>query len=713
MQNRVFYLRGSSVTTLIERVPPIYWWLPLDEGPVTAPKSVASGVLLIDGTPDQLERAVRLKGTHRGLLVVVVADTEDAPDVPSPEVYAYVPLNAPRASLLKTLATAFAHLDLRQAYERTQTDLARLASELRDLNTIGINLSAERNTDALLELILSLAREITCSDAGSLYLVESDEAGHRRLRFQLVQNDSWSAPFKEDTIPISSRSVAGHAALTGEMLELADAYVTPFGSPFQIDRTFDEQTGYRTKSMLVVPMKTPRDEVIGVLQLINCKVDRGRRFTSRAEIEREALPFSPRSRELASSLASQAAVAIENARLYADLHAALRTVENSQKQIIQGERLRALGEMAGGVAHDFNNVLAVVVGRAQLLLRQTEDPDVRRQLEVIEGVGQDGAQAVRRVQEFARTRRTRPFERVDLSQVVCDVVGITRIRWHDEAQARGVIHDVRVETTPVPPVIGDAAELRESVMSLLLNALDAMPGGGQVVLATGVERDRVYCAVSDTGSGMTEEVRQRIFEPYFTTKDEQGTGLGLSIAYGIVTRHGGEIDVQSRPGGGSTFTIRLPIGRDSARTEPSPPLSRVDRRGRILVIDDEPAVRDILVDLLSRQGHDVVACADGRAGIARLDGDPFDLVMVDLSMPGLSGWEVVRVVRQKSPATQVSLITGWGDQIDRDEVRQKGAEFLVAKPFNLDEILAVVDEALARRERELGGAREIPGPTVW
>ena len=189
---------------------------------------------------------------------------------------------------------------------------------------------------------------------------------------------------------------------------------------------------------------------------------------------------SARSQDLALALAAQGAVALENSRLYAELRTALVTVEESQQRIIRNERLRALGEMAGGVAHDFNNVLAVVVGRAQLLQRQIDAPDLRRQLKIIERVAQDGAQTVRRIQEFARMRRTRPWQHVDVTEIRREVVEATRPHWSDLAQDRAVTYAMRLDLAPVPPVAGDPAELRETFLNSLFNALDAMPQGGSL-----------------------------------------------------------------------------------------------------------------------------------------------------------------------------------------------------------------------------------------
>jgi signal transduction histidine kinase len=427
-----------------------------------------------------------------------------------------------------------------------------------------------------------------------------------------------------------------------------------------------------------------------VLRLINRRPDRARRFGSLDDIAREAVPFSARAQDLTMVLAAQGAVALENSRLYAELRAALAAVEESQQRIIQNERLRALGEMAGGVAHDFNNVLAVVVGRAQLLQRQIEAPDLRRQLAIIEQVAQDGAQTVRRIQEFARMRRTRPWQHVDVTEIVREVVEATRPRWSDQAQARGVTYAMRLNLVPMPSVTGDPAELRESFMNLLFNALDAMPQGGALTFTTAVDDDRVVCTVEDTGAGMSEEVRRRCFEPFFTTKAEQGTGLGLSIAYGIVTRHGGEIEAWSRLGTGSRFTVRLPVGGEVPARAPDAPLPRPSRSARILVVEDETAVRGVLVDVLAGQGHEVVACEDGRSALAYVNGPAFDLALVDLSMPGLSGWEVAKALRAAQPQIPIALVTGWGDQIDIGEARARGIDYLMAKPFNVDDMTRLV-----------------------
>ncbi len=418
--------------------------------------------------------------------------------------------------------------------------------------------------------------------------------------------------------------------------------------------------------------------------------------------DRTGRVFADKEVRLLEAFASQAAVALDNSHLYGELRSALEEVKASQEQFVRGERLKALGELAGGVAHDFNNTLAVILGRAQFLLGQTEDPNLQRQLRVIERAAQDGARTVRRIQEFTRTRPARPHRTVDLNRVVQEAVELTRPRWKDEVQSKGIHFEVVAETAPLPPVAGDPAELREALTNLLLNALEAMPRGGRVTFRTAVEGERVCCVVTDTGAGMTEEVKRRVFDPFFTTKIEKGSGLGLSIVYGIITRHGGEIEVQSQPGQGSAFTIRLPGGRDIPEAPSSASPVGPRRTGRILVIDDEEEVREILCELLASRGHAVAACADGASGLTRLREEPFDLVITDLGMPGISGWEVARQVKLSSPGTPVAFVTGWGDRIDPEEARAKGVDFLVTKPFDCEAIAAVVARALTREDRGTG-----------
>jgi signal transduction histidine kinase len=394
--------------------------------------------------------------------------------------------------------------------------------------------------------------------------------------------------------------------------------------------------------------------------------------------------------QLLKLVARQVATAIENSRLYEHVTRTLHALEESQQRIVQGERLRALGEMAGGVAHDFNNVLAIIIGRAEVIAVDVEDSEIRRQIDVIIQAALDATQTVKRIQEFTRVRRSRDFRTVDVRQIIDEVLEMTRSRWKDEAEGRGIRYEIKVKGDVVPPVEGEPSELREALTNILFNALDAMPEGGAVTFTTGAKDGRVLCSVADSGIGMPEDVRQRVFDPFFTTKGERGTGLGLSVVYGIVARHGGEVEVESRLGHGTTFTLRLPVATRLVQgVAGAPPLPPV-RSARVLVVDDEPEILTAVGDLLRHDGHIPTLCGDPESAAALVDQGAFDLVITDLGMPGLSGWDIARLVKLRAPGTAVAMITGWSDRIDSEYARTNGVEHVIAKPFRRDDLRRVM-----------------------
>ncbi|MGH7276094.1 MAG: HD domain-containing phosphohydrolase, partial [Candidatus Rokuibacteriota bacterium] len=307
--------------------------------------ATAPTVILVDG--DSRERQPE-GGSVRIVGLIDAAAAGPWPD----DWYALVPADARGPIVARAVDNAFA--DLERAAE-----VARLDRELSELNAIGIRLSAERNPRDLLEAIVTKAREITRSDAGSLYLVDEAPDGTRQLRFALAQNDSVDIAFRATPLPLTSESVAGYVALTGQILNLEDAYAPPPGAPFTINRSFDEQDGYRTKSMLVVPMRTPQGETIGALQLINCKPDFQMRLRSPAEVEQHVLPFGARHEKLVGSLASQAAVALSNSRLYESIRQLFEGFVNASVTAIESRDPTTSG-------HSFR-VASLTVGLASVV----------------------------------------------------------------------------------------------------------------------------------------------------------------------------------------------------------------------------------------------------------------------------------------------------------------------------------------------------------
>ncbi len=409
--------------------------------------------------------------------------------------------------------------------------------------------------------------------------------------------------------------------------------------------------------------------------------------------------YDTEDRRLAQAFADQAGVALENSRLYAALEETLARLTASQQQLVQHERRRALGDLAAGLAHDFNNLLATILGRAEILLGLTTDPALQQGLETIRRAALAGARTVRRIQEFTQPPAMRPAEDLDVAALVRDAVELTRPRWEGDAQHRGIHYAVHVDADPVPPVAGIADELREVFLNLIANALEAMPGGGRLVVRVRADADQVVVTAEDTGCGMDEEVRRRAFEPFFTTKGPRRAGLGLSTAWRILTRHGGTISVESAPGAGSAFVVTLPRARPQAAASARvPPAARPRQPARVLVVEDEAAVRTVLRDMLQDAGYVVLEAAHGQDGLARFEAEPVDLVVTDLSMPGMSGWEVAAACRARDPRLPIGLITGWGDQLDAERVDRYRIAFVLAKPFAAAEVLRRVAQALGGGE---------------
>jgi signal transduction histidine kinase/CheY-like chemotaxis protein len=385
--------------------------------------------------------------------------------------------------------------------------------------------------------------------------------------------------------------------------------------------------------------------------------------------------------------------------------------ERIREQFSQMEKLSALGELASGVAHDFNNTLAGILGRAQLLLR-TDDPEkIKRGLEIIIRTAEDGAKTVKRIQDFARQRRDHDFELVSVDQILMDASEITRPRWKNCAEASNIHITVDLQIGSNAMVMGDDSELREVLVNMVFNAVDAMPEGGTLTLSSRTEAESVIIKVIDTGVGMYPEVRSRIFDPFFTTKGKAGLGLGLAVSFGIIRRHGGTIEVESQYGSGSEFRITLPvatIAEISPRidlADPAPTICKsgdtlpaLKARPRLLVVDDEDFVRDLLQEILEGEDCEVQLAASGNEALALFRESKFDAVCTDIGMPGMSGWELAREIRQRDQRIPIAVITGWGEAVGSNEQKAAGVEWVIAKPFTAERIAELVRDIALKRE---------------
>jgi len=398
---------------------------------------------------------------------------------------------------------------------------------------------------------------------------------------------------------------------------------------------------------------------------------------------------------LAGAFADQAALALENARLFETTRSALADLKAAQEQLVQGATMRALGELAAGTAHHLNNLLAIVLGRVHLLLQTGGASPLRRALEIIERATRDAAEVVRRVARLARGQPLHERQPLDLRALATEVIELTRTRWQDQARARGIHIEAGLEGEDLPAPVGDAAALREVLLNLVLNAVEALPRGGRIILRTFREDGWVCLAVSDTGVGMPPEVKERALEPFFTTKGPKGMGLGLSLAYGILDRHGGALSIESTEGRGTTVTLRLPIRSgleaEAPRAESQPARPSTSAL-RILVIDDDPEVREVLAEMLGVSGHEVLRAGAGREGLALLEaGERIDLVLTDLGMPDMNGWEVARAIKARWPGLPVGILTGWEDEIDETSPDSGAVAGMLRKPVDsgdLEQLIA-------------------------
>jgi len=397
--------------------------------------------------------------------------------------------------------------------------------------------------------------------------------------------------------------------------------------------------------------------------------------------------------ESLKSFAIQAAAAIENARLYGQLEHAFSELRTAQDQLIRAERLRTLGQVASGVAHDFNNILAAIVTRAQLAQLQTRSAPLLETLRVIERAALDGASAARRIQSLARPQDDQKAEVIDLNEVIQEALELTRPMWAHRAQARGV--SIRAVTSFATDafVHGIPGELREVVTNLILNATAAMPNGGTLTLSTERRGPEIWCTVEDTGTGMAENVRARIFDPFFTTKGEAGSGLGMSIVAAVLQRHQGKVEVDSEPGKGTSVLFGLPSSEGPV-AEQRPKRRRGKVSLRLLLAEPDAASREALSIILTKSGHRVSPAADADEAMRLLVEQEFDVVITDLGLGEHSGWEVAEATKVLRPSAAVILATAWGGEWDPEEARQRGVDSVLPKPFTVDEVLGSLEHAL-------------------
>ena len=376
----------------------------------------------------------------------------------------------------------------------------------------------------------------------------------------------------------------------------------------------------------------------------------------------------------------------------------ITTEREIESQLHQSEKLTALGQLAGGIAHDFNNLLQAILGYAQLMKQNPNNAElIERSLTVVESAAMDGSETVRRIQQFARLRPDEQFVQVEINQIVQDAVAITRPRWEENIARESRALELRLDLQAGALMQGRPAALSEVLTNLILNAMDAMPNGGTLTIATRHTPGRdIRVTVSDTGVGMPETIRQRIFEPFYSTKGEAGSGLGLSMAYSIVRRHGGEIHVDSEPGVGTTFALTFPISLGPAASETSLVGAEGRRHFRVLVVDDNPQVLATLAEMMRRVGHTVAPAITARGALQDYAPGRWDIVVTNIGMAEMNGWEFAERLRALDARVPLLFITGWGlREEDHARLAGLGVRRCLFKPVRPEDLDAALQDAAA------------------
>jgi len=535
--------------------------------------------------------------------------------------------------------------DARQTAKALEQQLAHLSL----LNRLTRSILSRSDLGSMLRAVLQRLRDGLPVDFAAVFLLHTGGEQATTLTCAELLGISFGCTGVSPGTEISVEEIGFRECLQGQTVSVADAA--------QVHVPFVQGlANIGLRSVVGVPLQTS-EEVLGILLVARQGTD----------------AFRSEEVRFLRQVSDHCALAIRHVRLLLELRTIYEDLRRMQEQAMLNERLRMLGQMASGIAHDINNAISPVLIFADLLLRDPElSEQARKRLRFIRTAAEDVAKTVDRLRDFYRPRSPEEvLQSVDLNEEVRQVLEMTRPRWANLPQQRGTVIELRTDLQEgLPPVMGIREEIRQALTNLVFNSVDAMPQGGTLTLRTyevgaeGESREVICVEVSDTGVGMDEKTKQRALEPFFTTKGEDGTGMGLSVVYGVMQRHKGWIEIESALGEGTT--VRLIFRKwHPEEAEHAEETGVICAPLRILCIDDEPLVRMALKEMLESVGHTVEIADGGQAGLeifraAQGSGEPFDVVITDLGMPYVSGEEVVTAVKQESPETPVIVLSGWG-----------------------------------------------------
>jgi len=584
------------------------------------------------------------------------------------------------------LSDAFNHM-----LERVEQTQARLQSQLGRLDLLHriTRATGERqDLPSIFQVVLRNLEDELPIDFGCLCLYDA-KADSEGLSVAAIGARSLEHPLgpvvsRQERVPIDQNGLA--RCVAGQLVYESDVSAAAFPFPQRLARA-------GLSSLVLAPLLVEK-RVFGVLVVAR----------------QPANGFSSAECEFLRHLSEHVALASNQAQLHGDLQRAYNDLRQSQHTASQQERLRALGQMASGIAHDINNAISPITLYTESLLER--EPNLsertRNYLITIQRAIEDVAETVARMREFYRAREPdMNLTRVSLNQLVKQVIDLTRARWSDMPLQKGIVIRLQTElSVDLPDIMGAEVEIRDALTNLLFNAVDAMPEGGVVTLRTGASLTKsdedavpiVYVEVADTGVGMDEETRRRCLEPFYTTKGERGTGLGLAMVYGMVRRHSAQLEINSVAGKGTTMRLCfVPALTASLVAEHHPPALNTSHGLRLLLVDDDPLLIKSLREVLEGDGHSIVVADGGQNGIntfqAAVQGpEPFSLVITDLGMPYVDGRKVAAAVKASSPATPVILLTGWGRRLIAENDVPACVDRVLSKPPRLIELRTALAE---------------------
>jgi signal transduction histidine kinase/ActR/RegA family two-component response regulator len=567
-----------------------------------------------------------------------------------------------------------AEIEVRRGAEaKTQDQLERLSL----LHQISRAIGERQDLNAIFDVAIASIESRLPADFACAFVFDRDEGNLRVARVGAASGERAKLMDMAEGAHVAIDTNGLSRCMSGRLVYEPEFAGSTFAFPQRL-------AGGDLKSFVAAPLQV-ESQVFGAL------------IVARSQSE----AFSSGECEFLRQLSEHVALAAHQAQLNAALQKAYDDLRQTQDAVMQQERLKALGQMASGIAHDINNALSPIALYTESLL--STEPALskagRSKLEIVQRAIDDAARTIARMSEFYRKRdRELELVAVDPSVLVGQVLDLTQARWRDMPQRRGDVIEIKTELAPsLSAIMGVESELREALTNLVFNAVDALPGGGVVTLRTKqTQAGVIEIEIQDNGVGMDEATRQRCLEPFFTTKGERGTGLGLAMVYGTVKRHGGNIEIESAPGEGTLVRMSFAsVAAAQSAGAQAPSEARPRARLRLLIVDDDPILLRSLRDVLEQDGHLVTAASEGAVGVAAFEdahaqSKTFDAVITDLGMPGFDGKRVAAAIKQASPETPVILLTGWGERLRAEEESPPHVDQILSKPPKLAEIRAAL-----------------------